>query len=104
MSELMTTFLACECVSRHVPESDINDLHHIVPKSWGGEDKPTNKIVTCPATHRLAHLLLSTAVRKQRVPTYAELRGYPRRVQWLVKEAIRRFGGLPKDERINTPE
>lgn len=37
---------------------DKGDLHHIIPKSWGGTDEPINLVRLLPREHFLAHLLL----------------------------------------------
>lgn len=37
----------------------ISDEHHIIPKSWGGDDSLHNKIDLCPNHHRLLHLVMS---------------------------------------------
>ena len=43
----------CEVCKIDIPQ--ILDIHHIVPRSLGGDDKPSNKITVCANCHRLIH-------------------------------------------------
>jgi 5-methylcytosine-specific restriction endonuclease McrA len=45
----------------------MSDVHHITPRSKGGNNAPENLIVLCPNHHRLCHhgLLAETTMREQ---------------------------------------
>ncbi len=43
----------------------ISDIHHIIPKKFGGTDEIKNLVNLCPNHHRVFHLLVSME-RKQR--------------------------------------
>ncbi len=53
----------CACVSEHRPAPDELNVHHVLPLSWGGLDRPANRVWVCPTTHANVHVLLN-AYRK----------------------------------------
>lgn len=42
---------------REYPEGDY-EIHHIIPRSYGGSNKKDNKVALTPKEHHVAHLLL----------------------------------------------
>ncbi len=38
---------------------DVFEIHHVVPRSWGGTDHPHNLVKLTPREHFLAHLLIT---------------------------------------------
>lgn len=73
---MTTPVRKCLCVVQHVPEVHALCTHHILPKSWGGGDEPTNRVVLCPSTHENIHRLLNRYVRLGGVPPWEDRRIY----------------------------
>lgn len=82
----------CPCVKKHSPDPGIHlDLHHIVPRSWQGEDVTSNLVWVCKTIHGLVHAGLNLAVKLKRAPTVAELKAVGignRYAQRLIRRAI----------------
>lgn len=64
----MTTRVLCQCVKRHSPVPRAYQVHHILPKGWGGRDVAANKVTICGTTHDNIHHELDAAVRLAYAP------------------------------------
>jgi hypothetical protein len=81
----------CGCVRWHRPPIRIIDVHHIVPKSWGGPDVKTNTVPICSNTHRLVHELLNLYKKRNGTPLIEELRPFPRYTKKLAQQGWLRY-------------
>jgi hypothetical protein len=79
--------MLCSCVIYHTPEPKSFARHHILPKSWGGSDDPSNIIVLCPTTHENVHKLLNVYVKYKTKPGCDVLRHYNGFVRELAQRA-----------------
>lgn len=70
------TDLRCACVTKHKPASREPDLHHVLPKTWGGPDTPENIVAICPNQHRLVHTLLREYRKADGTPPWSVRRHY----------------------------
>jgi hypothetical protein len=77
----------CPCVITHAPAAYVAELHHIVPRSWGGPDVPENLASVCNNTHQAVHHLLDDHVRLFRLAGALEL-------PWTV---LRRYSAFQRD-------
>jgi hypothetical protein len=59
----MTTPVLCQCVKRHSPLPRAYQVHHVLPKGWGGRDVAANRITICGTCHDNIHHALDAAVR-----------------------------------------
>jgi hypothetical protein len=58
--------VGCPCVVTHSPSGYVLVVHHILPRSWGGPDVPSNRQEVCSNTHDATHRLLDDYVRYHR--------------------------------------
>lgn len=61
----------CAVHRSHVPSHHNVAHHHILPKSWGGQDVETNVVVICPTGHENVHTLLNEYVRHDGAPPWS---------------------------------
>jgi 5-methylcytosine-specific restriction endonuclease McrA len=52
----------CLCAEPHSPVPLAFQVHHVLPKSWGGPDVKTNKVTICGTCHDNVHHALDRAV------------------------------------------
>lgn len=79
--------MTCPCVRNHTPEPRELHSHHIVPRSWGGPDTPTNRIALCPTGHVNTHHLLDAYVKAGGDPGWEVRRRYTRTCRQLAARA-----------------
>jgi hypothetical protein len=83
---------ACACTSRHSPPAEpVLEVHHVVPRSWGGTDTSPasigpgrNTVTVCPTTHFLVHAVLNLYVHAGGEPPRAVLARFPRYARRLA--------------------
>jgi len=67
------------------PVSELLQVHHVIPKSRGGSNKPSNKVQLCPTCHYTLHRCaehgISEAVRDYYSDLYETFEGYVRMIQ-----------------------
>lgn len=66
----------CMLHRRHMPESHVNEIHHIWPLGEGGPDEAANRVVVCPTGHYNVHRLLREWLLLNREPPYAYARSF----------------------------
>jgi hypothetical protein len=59
----------CPCVTRHAPRPLAFQVHHILPKSWGGPNIAANEATICGTCHDNVHHALDQAVAVAYGPT-----------------------------------
>ena len=74
------------CKARKAIKTDFYEIHHIVPRSLGGDDSETNLVKLTPREHYHAHLLLS------KIYLGAE--------QIKMVHALRMMSGLTRSKRV----
>lgn len=74
--EPVTTSEACEVHTAHMPNSHVNDRHHVWPLGHGGPNIPENIITVCPTGHRNIHTLLERLLAYRGKIPYSELRTF----------------------------
>lgn len=75
-SRILTTVQPCQLHNKHIPETHINQRHHVWPKGEGGPDIEDNIIVACATGHINIHDLLSHYRMYQGEPPWIVLRRY----------------------------
>ncbi len=83
----MATPRTCSNPVTHRPVPHQVDVHHVVPKSWGGSDVKENKREVCPNCHTSVHHLLDVWVRTGAGDSPGVPVGYSRAVAVLAKRA-----------------
>jgi hypothetical protein len=66
----------CRLHAYHSPVPAISHLHHILPRSWGGTDDPSNLIPLCPTGHENVHTYLNLLVAHEGLVRPALARGF----------------------------
>jgi len=66
----------CSVHGFHSPRPNDMDVHHVVPKSWGGPDVAANRIQVCQTGHHNVHELLAAYLRAGGKPSWLVLRRY----------------------------
>jgi hypothetical protein len=77
----------CKCVAIHCPASYTTITHHILPKSWGGQDVPENKVEVCANTHDSIHEILNQYVHLGGKPPETWLQHYNAMARRLAADA-----------------
>lgn len=81
--------LECRCVTRHVPEPQELQLHHIWPLYAGGPDTPENIIPLCPTSHANVHELIRHYDRHKGEPPWPVCRRYSPFIRDLAERGWR---------------
>lgn len=66
----------CTVHRYHSPHVAGCDVHHILPRSWGGPTVRSNLVTICPSGHRNIHELLAEYVRVKGTPPWDVLEGW----------------------------
>ncbi len=74
---------------RHSPPAPKTQIHHVVPKAWGGADTPENRIALCGTTHDAIHDLLNRAVKTKQLPGYGG--GFGNAAVSLARRAVAEY-------------
>lgn len=74
----------CQASVYHRPRPVQIDVHHILPKEFGGKTVPGNTVPICGACHEAVHALLREYERLNGLPTWIFRRRFPRGVQRLA--------------------
>lgn len=75
----------CELHTKHVPESHINERHHVWPLGAHGPDVPANIVVTCATGHNNIHELLKLYIAGRGVVPYSEVRRFSFKEREIAK-------------------
>jgi hypothetical protein len=86
--------MSCKCVKRHTPKAVAFQVHHVVPKAWGGKDVPSNLETLCGTTHDNVHRLLNIFVKQRGFIESKQLRQFPKYTILLAHRAIVGVGGI----------
>ena len=91
------TVLTFRCANpvQHTPRPLTPVKHHIVPKSWGGTDDPSNIVRICGTCHDNVHDLLNWYVRVQGIPSWEVRQHYSVAVRAWATTA---WGSRPSDK------
>lgn len=49
----------CDCVRRHAPLPEANEVHHLHPLGLGGTSSTANRIALCPTGHDIVHRIIA---------------------------------------------
>lgn len=61
----------CAAHDDHRPRVSSTDIHHVVPRAWGGSDEQSNLVALCPTGHRNVHQLLLAYQRAKGLPAWS---------------------------------
>lgn len=74
----LTTREPCAIHSKHIPETHLNERHHVWPLGEGGPNIEDNLITLCATGHNNVHELLKLYKLHRAAPPYSELRRFSR--------------------------
>lgn len=75
----------CVVHNKHIPESHINEQHHIWPQGHGGPTVPENLVVVCATGHNNIHTLLTQLLTSRGVLPYSVLKQFSLREREFAK-------------------
>lgn len=75
-SQARTTVQPCQLHTKHIPETHINQRHHVWPLSEGGPDIEDNVVVACATGHANIHDMINQLRMHMGVLPYSVLRRY----------------------------
>lgn len=84
-SKARTTVQPCQLHTKHMPETHVNQRHHIWPLSEGGPDTEDNVIVTCATGHANVHDMINQYVMHMGNLPYSVLRRYSMQERHFAK-------------------
>jgi len=65
-----------EAICRRCQQTDAQSMHHIIPRSFGGDDRFKNKIPLCSRCHNEVEILTERYIQRKGEPTIRTMRDY----------------------------